>query len=254
MIHTLETGKGDHLVLIHGFCETHQIWEPILAKLASSFRITLVDLPGFGENPPLDSPVTIDQLADEVYEAIKNSISGPVVVSGHSLGGYVALALAERYPDLLRGLSLFHSTANADTAEKKSSRDKTVSFMETHGIEPFIDSFSKMLFGNTPDEEALNFLVSITAKTPLSTAIAITRAMRDRPDRKHVLSSLNIPVQFIIGKKDNAVAIETMYEQISLAAESFVHVLHDVGHIGMIEAPRQTAAYLKQFTSYCYQK
>src|SRR5947207_821697 len=90
-------GKGYPIVLIHGFCETHEIWSDLAKDLSKKFEVFVIDLPGFGDSPALTNPFSITEVAEAVFAwIVQQKISKPVVI-GHSLGGYVVLAMAKNY-------------------------------------------------------------------------------------------------------------------------------------------------------------
>ncbi len=129
-IHSEVKGEGNPVILIHGFCETFAIWKPLVNKLAFSHKVITLDLPGFGKSPLPESPFSITDIADQVHLwLLEKNLLGSIII-GHSLGGYVALALAEKYPDSIKGFGLMHSTAFADDEEKKHSRNKTIEFVK----------------------------------------------------------------------------------------------------------------------------
>src|ERR1041385_8521417 len=96
-------GKGHPVVLIHGFCETHEIWNGFADQLAEKFLVLAPDLPGFGESAILQTPFSIADVASVVIEWIDQlNLKSPIVV-GHSLGGYVTLAMAKKSPEKFAG-------------------------------------------------------------------------------------------------------------------------------------------------------
>jgi pimeloyl-ACP methyl ester carboxylesterase len=258
MDHTLsfiEKGNGPVVVLLHGFCESTRIWDYFIDQLSSQFRVIAIDLPGFGNNPALEGDITMEELADKVFKQIYALTSEPFVLIAHSLGGYVALALAEQQPQTLRGLGLFHSTAYPDSDEKKEARTKSVDFLERLGIEAFIEGFVHPLFhfrNRRFLEKEMELVAEVGKATPTATAIAVTKAMRDRPDRTQVLKDARCPVLFIAGREDKAVDFETSKEQLLLPRQATVHVLAEVAHMGMFERREETLAMCRNFAQLCY--
>ncbi len=258
MNHTLsfiEKGSGPVVVLLHGFCESTRIWEYFTDQLSNEYRVIAIDLPGFGGNPALQTDITIEELAAKVYEQIYALTSEPFVLIAHSLGGYVALALAEQQPQALRGLGLFHSTAYPDSDEKKEARTKTVDFLERHSIEAFIEGFVHPLFhfrNRKFLEREMQLIADVGKSTATSTAIAVTKAMRDRPDRTQVLKEATYPVMFIAGREDKAIDFEASKEQLLLPQQATVHVLAEVAHMGMFERREETLAMCRSFAQLCY--
>ena len=124
---TIDTGGNKPvLVFLHGFCENKQIWEQFTQPLQANYRLILIDLPGFGDNTVPRPDYTMESGAVYVREVLTSLAIQKCVLIGHSMGGYVGLAFAEKYPELLLGLVLFHSSALPDSAEKKENRNKTI--------------------------------------------------------------------------------------------------------------------------------
>lgn len=254
MLHHTISGSGFPLVLLHGFCENSAIWNPIMDHFSESYKVICIDLPGFGGNPPLDKSITIEDMAEHVHKTIRSLGLKNYLIGGHSLGGYVELALAESYPDELNGMIIFHSKASADSDEKKENRIKTAKFIERNGLSPFLKTFVAGLFADAnlkrlPQE--LDILFKITSQTNSKSAIQITHAMRTRKDRTHVLREANYPVLFICGREDNSIPMAEISQQFILPKESIIHILPNVGHLGMYEAPFETGRIIKGFLDRC---
>ena len=147
-IFSREEGKGKPILLIHGFPFHQEIWDDYVERLSDEFRVILVDLPGFGKSAPLKSPFTLDQVADTLLDFLAENNLKKIALVGHSLGGYVALAMVKKRPDFFASLVLFHSTAYADSAEKKESRSKVVEFVKKNGALAFTSGFIPPLFAD----------------------------------------------------------------------------------------------------------
>ena len=250
-----DSGTGNTVVLLHGYCENRHIWSSFVGHLDQKFRVITLDLPGFGNYSKPVEDYSIEAMADYVYQALTDLEMVKCVLIGHSLGGYVALAVAEKYPDLLLGLGLFHSSALADSPAKKESRDKTIAFLHEHGLEKFIDSFVAPLFyeGNRERLKAeIDALTEMGKKTNPEAAIEVTKAMRDRPDRTHVLRDAEFPVLFIVGKEDSAVTLEQALEQCHLPQNGTTLFLSQTGHMGLFERPYETQQAVEKFAETIY--
>src|SRR5579859_274110 len=139
-------GKGKSVILIHGFCETHEIWSGFAEDFSGEFEVFSVDLPGFGKSPIPPPPFSIRDIALKMLDwTDRNNISQPFVV-GHSLGGYVALAMAQLEQEKISGICLFHSTPYPDSEERKSNRNRVMEFVKVNGVGPFVDTFVPGLF------------------------------------------------------------------------------------------------------------
>lgn len=247
MIHYTEEGKGFPIILIHGFCETHEVWLNVSPLLATNYRIISVDLPGFGKSDALTRPFTIDDAAQKVISFVENDLKlTSCIALGHSLGGYVALAMAELKPQLLAGFGLVHSTALADSEERKISRGKVIEFVEEHGVQPFVRSFIPPLFFSQ-SHPAISVAVELAEKTSKQTLIGYTEAMRGRPDRTHVLKEFTKPVLLLAGEKDTIIPVQTLEEQAKVTSNPALVILHSAAHMGMLENVSETAEAIQMF-------
>lgn len=234
-IYFREQGQGSPIILIHGFCETHEIWSGFDNELAQYGRVISIDLPGFGNSPLPSTPFTIDAIAHIILTWLKESqVKDPVLV-GHSLGGYVVLAMAALDPQYCQQLVLFHSSIYADTEEKKANRDKVIDFVTNNGVAPFIQTFVPSLFYNKVHPE-LEWVRSISATTSLKTLVEYTRAMRDRPSREEFFKIYQGNSLIIAGEKDEIIPLEVSKKMSSTGLKSDFLCLKDTGHMGMIEA------------------
>ena len=243
-----DNGKGFPVIFLHGFCETHEIWSAFSAGLSKDFRILCLDLPGFGKSKILNAGFSITDVGKQLIQFIDALEIQECIIIGHSLGGYVLLAMAEQRPQLFKALGLFHSTAFADADEKKLSRNKVIEFVIKHGVEPFIQSFIPPLFydqGNPSIQEVVN----LASKTKLETLVGYTKAMRDRPARIHVITNFPGPILFIGGEKDGGISAESIKQQAALTSQSIVHILPAVAHMGMFETSDLTMKKIHRFLS-----
>src|ERR1700728_3502684 len=126
-------GKGKPVLFLHGFAEDGNVWQYQIDFLKDHYQIIVPDIPGSGRSSIADWINNIDSLAESVKAILDEEQIINCTVIGHSLGGYITLALAEKYPKLLNGFGLFHSSAFADTEEKKQARLKSIDFIKTNG-------------------------------------------------------------------------------------------------------------------------
>jgi pimeloyl-ACP methyl ester carboxylesterase len=250
MLHYTESGRGKTLVLIHGFCESNEIWKKFQLRLSQKYRVICPDLPGFGKSPLKVKDIGVAYYAEMLKELLSFLNVEQCCMIGHSLGGYVTLAFAEKYSSMLNSFGLFHSTAFADNIEKKESRNKTIQFIEKHGVEMFAQSFVAPLFYTENRawlKKEIAFMTSVASASSKEGVIEATKAMRDRQDRTSVLKNTNLPVLFIIGKEDTAVPLEKSLEQCHLPGNSTTHFLKDTSHMGMFERPDDIIRAIEQF-------
>jgi pimeloyl-ACP methyl ester carboxylesterase len=241
-----DTGSGLPVILIHGFCETHEVWSELANDLSAGHRVICIDLPGFGFSDLPSGTFSILSVAEEVNRLLESLTISKCVAVGHSLGGYVTLAMVESNPTLFSGFGLFHSTAYPDSDEKKLSRNKVIEFVNTHSVAPFIQSFIPPLFFNQSNSHIPN-AIALGLKTKPETLTAYAAAMRDRPDRTHVLKEFDKPILFLAGEKDTVIPKDAVKGQASLAKSHSLVILKSVAHMGMFEDKSTSLTSIKAF-------
>ena len=248
MIHFFEKGAGQPLVLLHGFCESGNMWNYFAEKLSDNFRVICPDLPGFGDSPISGDRITLEEVAVQLEEWMEeNHIFDPIVI-GHSLGGYVTLALLELMGNRIKAVGLFHSTAFPDDEEKKGMRNRTITFLKKNGVEKFVTSFVPPLFPEKRREELsaeIESAIEDAKRSSLDGLIAYAGAMRDRKDRLEILKNFARPKLLIAGTEDSAVKIEASRAQ----QDAFSHYveLQGVGHMGMVEEREKSLEVVRDF-------
>ena len=248
-----QTGNGSHaLVLLHGFCESSEIWQPILPYLTDSYTVVCIDIGSFGSSVLLGE-TTIERMAAQA-EAVMQALGQPTyTVMGHSLGGYVALAMLAQYAPQVAGIGLIHAHPYADSPEKKANRTKSMAFVARNGTAAFVRQLFYALFApdfaraNTAFIEALAMAAQAIAP---QTIIATSQAMRDRPDRSALLAQAQIPVLLVCGKQDNTIPLEQNLAQSLLPSVVKLALLPEVGHVGMHEAPAEVAQAMRSYLSF----
>ena len=246
-------GKGKPLMLVHGFAEDHRIWVHQSAHLQDQFQLILPDLPGSGKSSLLND-VSMENMA-EVLNAILDQESVQLCsIIGHSMGGYVTLAFAEKNADRLNSFCLFHSSAYPDNDEKKQTRLKAIEFIKKNGVEEFLKISTPNLFAKEGEneqsgsrEKMVQKLIEEYKNFDADALIAYYEAMMKRPDRTLVLKSFTKPILFLFGKYDTAVPYQQGIEQSRLAKNGEVQTLHQSGHMGMWEEKDKSNQILESF-------
>ncbi|CCH52245.1 Carboxylesterase bioH [Fibrisoma limi BUZ 3] len=232
------------LVLLHGHGVDASIWDGIYAGLSTDARVLRPDF------SRLTNHSTIEAYAEDLYGRLQNGQVDKCAVIGHSMGGYIALAFAEKYPDMIQGLGLFHSTAFADDEPKKEQRRQVIRKLDEDGTRSFLETAIPNMFA--PDNrdamsEKVHALIELNSVIPPQALQAGIRAMLSRPDRTHVLKNAAYPVLIVTGQHDQIVPPEKSHELAEMAADTELVVLDASGHLGMIEEPEQAQAAIRQF-------
>ena len=238
------------VVLLHGFCTDSRIWDEWLDLLPREHQYLRIDLPGFGQSELPAKQLTIEYMAGAVNAVLLAEGIEKLHIVGHSMGGYVALAFAEKHGEKLLGLCMFNSQAHADDEEKTASRLKSIGFIERNGHVLYVRQFIPKLFDYNYSKgypAAVNRLIFHASKYSPEAIIAAAHAMRMRPDRRHVLENIKCPVLFFIGKKDAVLKYQNSLEQTHLPNIADIHIYPGVGHMAMFEAARKTAKDFRSF-------
>ncbi len=246
-------GRGPALVFLHGFLENHTIWNGVVNQMKAQFTCIAVDLPGFGKSDLFSENHTMSLMADVVKAVLNAEAVSSAVLIGHSMGGYVALAFAKKFPFVLRGLVLFHSQAAADDEESKQNRTRTIEVVK-NDHQNFISNFIPLLFAEENIKKFSDEIVALkqmSLKTSAMGVVAALAGMRDREDSRELLTQLNIPLFFVVGKQDSRIPLKKILPQLTLSKHTEVLLLDGVGHMGFLEAPKTIFPILTGFFKRC---
>jgi pimeloyl-ACP methyl ester carboxylesterase len=230
-----DTGKGTAIVLLHGFLENQNMWDFYILEFSKKYRVITIDLLGHGETECLGYVQTMEDNADVVHAVLADLRIRKAVLVGHSMGGYVALAFAELYPDNIKGLVLLNSTARADSEERKINRDRAIKAVKQSFVN-FVSLSIANLFSESNRERLLSEIERVkleALKTPLQGIVASLEGMKIRQDREVLLHLTPYPKMLILGKKDPVLNYDENLEQIENTTVQLV-TLPD-GHMSHIE-------------------
>jgi pimeloyl-ACP methyl ester carboxylesterase len=247
-------GHGKCLVLLHGFLESMEIWDNFSTELSHEFKVLAIDLPGHGKTEMLADVHTMELMADVVKSVLEHLKIQECVMIGHSMGGYVTLEFASKYPEYLWGIGLFHSTVFADSTEAKQNRDRTMEIVKSDR-QGFIRNFIPDLFA--PENRSrftseIRDLKEEASKISKSSIIAALAGMKERRDHQRTASVMDVPVMVIAGKEDQRIPVNKVIEMIALPKHCDVLILSRVGHMGYIEAKEETLEKCRYFTRKCF--
>lgn len=253
-----DEGKGNVVVLLHGFGEDATIWAEQIKILQQSYRVVAPNFPGTAQSE-LTPSLSIESMADSVQEllqlpALDISANNKIILIGHSMGGYVTLAFAEKYPELLLGWGLFHSTAVADSDEKKQVREKGIAFIEKNGPAAFIESTVGNLFSTQTKKDNPGLIKDFLQRMNNFSGpslVSYYKAMINRPDRTNVLKDAAVPVLLVLGKDDNAIPYDDTLRLAYMANKTYFYTLQQSGHMGMLEEQEKTNEILLEFVQQC---
>jgi pimeloyl-ACP methyl ester carboxylesterase len=253
-VHFTDTGKGRVVVLLHGFLGSHEIWRPVTDGLSKSYRVIAIDLPGHGNTGCFGYAHSMQLMAKCVKKVLDSLKLKKYVIVGHSMGGYVGLAFADLFPDNLRGLCLFHSTAYPDSEEKKKDRLRAINLVKASKT-IYTKNTIRNLFATKNLKylrEEISFAAGIARQTTKQGIVAALYGMRDRPALDLILGLVEYPIMMVIGELDNILPKEQLLEQSQLIKNKTILYLEHDGHFGFLESPKQSNKALRSFLRKCY--
>jgi len=236
------TGEGPPLVLIHGFPLDRSIWNEVTPLLEDHFDLIAPDLRGFGGSGTVDSPYTMTDMADDIAALLDRSGIAEARLAGHSMGGYVALALAKKYPEKVAGLALVSSQAGGDSPEGAQGRYQTAEKVSEEGTGVVVNAMTPKL---TSDARIRQFAGEVMAAQSEAGITGALKAMAEREDLRDFLSTCTFPLVLIHGGADELVPIDKARDARSRAGSAELVELPGVGHMPMMEAAEATAEGLK---------
>lgn len=245
----LVDGTGDTLVLVHGFPLDGRMWQSQLDALAAHRRVIVPDLPGFGQSEG-NQPFTIDSQAAALHAMLVELNALPCVFAGLSMGGYIALAFARRYPEALRGLILVDTRAEADTQQGRDNRDKMIALVRSAGSvaiadEMIIKLLAPQTMGHRP--QIVKSIREMMEQCPPLTIEHALAAMRDRKDQIEFLPSIAVPTLIVVGDADTITPPEMAERMCRLIVNAHLEFIRGAGHMSPMEQPSQVNAVIERF-------
>ena len=244
-------GKGPAVILLHGFLENSTMWNDIGSELSKRYRVISVDLLGHGHSECLGYMHSMEAMAAVVSALIRKLKIRKYRIVGHSMGGYVALNLAQSETEKIKGLCLMNSTSKADSYERKKLRVRAIK-MAQENYKTLIQLSFTNLFSEASRivyENELKAALKKALKTPVQGYIAAQEGMKQRLDCQAFLTAAPFQKLFIIGEKDTVLEYQDLKKE-AQQTQSDSAVL-DQGHMSHIENKTEVIAVLTRFLKKC---
>jgi len=236
-------GKGTPLVLIHGYPLDHHLWDEVVPLLEDTFDLILPDLRGFGGSSTAEDFYAMEDFASDIAGLLDHLGIRKAAVSGHSMGGYVALAFARLYPERLSGLGLISSQVSADPEERKEARYKSAAEVADKGIGSVVETMAPKF---TSDKKLQALARQFMERQPPAAYIGALKAMAERVDSTPLLSAFRLPLVLIHGDADQLIPIDRAREVKAVLPQAHLVEIPGAGHVPMLENKEKTAEALKR--------
>lgn len=237
-------GSGRPVYLLHGLALDHSIWMEMAETFADQAQFIIPDLRGHGQTPLGDADGSIEQFADDVLRLADHLGHQQFCVAGHSMGGYIALALAEAHPERLTGLALVTSNTRSDSPEKREDRLAEAKRALTEGMQTIGETLIQRLMPKGEPGQPDEHMVEIILNTKAEGFANVQTAIAGRPNRLNVVQTLDCPVLAIAGGQDQITPVEVALEPAEHAPNGRSVCLPGVGHMPMLEVPYTLGALL----------
>ncbi len=237
------------LVFLHGYLENLTIWNELSDYYSTKYKVLCIDLPGHGNTSVFFQEHSMKFMADIVREVCISLNIDKFTLIGHSMGGYVSLAFAEYYQEMLDAFVMFHSHVYADDKQKKLNREKEIQMVKDGKYIDIVNTNIPRMYAEYNLEkfaDKIEFSKDIALKIPEDGVIAALNGMKNRPSRLHIVENTNLPHLFIAGKNDLLIPYTPDDKQFS-SNENTQKVVLNSGHMGMFEDKENVIKALNKF-------
>jgi 3-oxoadipate enol-lactonase len=243
-----DQGKGPALVFIHGFPLSRETWSKQVDAFSATHRVIAPDLRGLGQSEAQPGTNTMERFAGDVHALLQELETGPVVLAGHSMGGYVALAFARLHPELLRGLVLVGTKAGADTPEGAAGRRATAEKVKLEGIVGVVNAMAPKMLAATNQDAAMAAQVrDFMEPSKPEGVIGALLGMAERPDSTPRLGQIRVPTLVITGADDTIIPPSESEALAKTITGATLRVIPNAGHLVAFERPKEFNAALQEF-------
>ena len=233
------------LLLLHGFPLDHRMWDEVAQALPDDLAVLAPDLPGLGRSGLAGlGEASLEAAADAVAVAVRDSGVTSAVVAGLSMGGYVALALAERHPELVAGLALVDTKSTPDDNVARTNRLRLADEVEAAGAVDALRAMSVTLLGETSRATRADLIARlegwIVEQPPIGVAWS-QRAMAARVDRTAVLRTFTGPATVVVGAEDQLTPVSAAEHMVAALTDPVFVTVPGAGHMSAVERPLAVA-------------
>lgn len=240
------------LILLHFFGSSHREFGPLTGLLAPRFLCLAPDLRGFGDEPtPADKDYSVDAMTDDVLALIQEKVTGTFLVVGHSMSGKVALNLASRQPQGLRGLVLLAPSPPSPEPIDEVERSR---LLTTHGQQSAAEETMRKITSVSVSEAYQELIVSDDLRSsPAAWAAWLEQGSHE--DISDRMAQVQVPIQIILGSKDKHITSELMQKTvIKHFPDAQLTMIEGAAHVLPLEKPAEVARIVDTFAAWLSSK
>jgi pimeloyl-ACP methyl ester carboxylesterase len=245
----IEQGQGMPLVLLHGFPFNGSLWQHQMRSLSDACRVIVPDLRGFGRSEAAEGTYEMTLLAQDVLQLLDALAIQKAVIIGHSMGGYVTLALWRLAAERFSALGLVASHVWADSDAQRQGREQLIAQVMERGADAVVEALLPRLFAPKLPKDA-PIVRQARAMMLAARSISLTSALRgmmNRPDSSDLLPQIAVPTLILCGDSDPILPLERAEEMARLLPNATLITVQDAAHMPMLEQPQATAAAIRHF-------
>jgi len=252
----IDEGEGQTILFVHGFPLSRVIWQPQIEALTKNYRVIAPDLRGHGESSAPAGVYTMDAFAEDLQALIAERKCAPVVLVGHSMGGYISFAFYRKFPQSVRAMVLFCTRAIADSAEGKIARENLAQRAEREGAAAVAGQTLPKMFAPTSSDSSqgksgrpdlVESVRQIMLAISVNALAGSLRGMAARPSAVELLAKITVPTLVIAGENDLIVPASESAAMAGAIPDAELVMIPHAGHLASLENPEAVAATLRAF-------
>ncbi|MCG3121469.1 MAG: 3-oxoadipate enol-lactonase 2 [bacterium] len=246
----IDEGQGQTILFVHGFPLSRAIWQPQIEAFVQNYRVIAPDLRGHGESSAPAGVYAMATLAEDLQALVAERQCGPVVLVGHSMGGYISFAFYRKFPQSVRALVLFCTRAIADSAEGKMARENLAQRSEQEGAAAVAAQMLPKMFAPAT-AIARPALVESVRTVMLATSIngltGSLRGMAARPSALDLLPHITVPTLVIAGENDLIVPASESAALAEAIPQAQLAMIPRAGHLASLENAAAVIVPMQEF-------
>ncbi len=242
--------QKQNLVFLHGFPFNGSSWDAETQHFSREHNVLAPDLRGHRGGPDSPGPWFVEHFVEDLKSLLDQKGYAKMVLCGLSMGGYVALHFAQKYPERLAGLILCDTRADPDSNEAKDKRFATLQKIQADGLAAFAEDFSRSVLAESslqakPDLQK-KVAAMITGNKQSSVAMVLG-TLASRRDSTPYLAAIRVPTLVLVGDQDKITPVEVNQVLAKAIPGARLEVIPGAGHLSNLEQPELFQKKVEEF-------